>query len=49
MNRRFVIAMGLFCAGLSAFAYSHQAAGQANAGWITLFDGKSLGRIAVHG
>ena len=42
MNRRSVVALGCVCAGLAAFAYSHQAAGQANAGWITLFDGKNL-------
>jgi hypothetical protein len=42
MNRRSVIAMGLGCTGLSVFAYSHQAASQANAGWVILFDGKNL-------
>jgi hypothetical protein len=42
MNRRSVVAMGFACAGLSALIYSHQAAGQANADWVTLFDGKNL-------
>jgi hypothetical protein len=42
MKRRSVVAMGLVCVGLSALIYSHQAAGQANAGWVTLFDGKNL-------
>jgi len=42
MKRWSAITLGLLFIGLSASSYSHQASGQADAGWITLFDGKSL-------
>jgi Domain of Unknown Function (DUF1080) len=34
------IALALF--GLAAFSHLHQAFGQTDAGWVTLFDGKNL-------
>jgi hypothetical protein len=42
MKRRSAVTLGLLFVGLSAFWYSHEASGQADAGWVTLFDGKSL-------
>ena len=41
MKRLFTIAVGLFVA-CSAFWHAQQASGQADAGWVTLFDGSSL-------
>ena len=32
----------LLLIGFVAFSYSHQASGQTDAGWVTLFDGKNL-------
>jgi hypothetical protein len=46
MKRWFAISLGLVFIGITAFSYSRQAvgqaAGQADAGWITLFDGSNL-------
>jgi hypothetical protein len=42
MKRWSAVTVGLLFVGLTALTYSHQAAGQANAGWTTLFDGKNL-------
>jgi len=42
MKRWFAISLGLVFIGITAFSYSQQAAGQADAGWVTLFDGKNL-------
>jgi hypothetical protein len=42
MKRSSAITLGPLFIGLSASWYSHQASGQANAGWVTLFDGKNL-------
>jgi hypothetical protein len=42
MKRWFAISLGLVFIGIAAFSYSQQAAGQADAGWVTLFDGKNL-------
>jgi 3-keto-disaccharide hydrolase len=36
------ITLALFLIGFAAILHGQQASGQANAGWITLFDGKSL-------
>jgi 3-keto-disaccharide hydrolase len=45
MKRKSAIAIGALILGIGALQWSYEAAGQANAsaaGWITLFDGKSL-------
>jgi hypothetical protein len=42
MKRWFAISLGLVFIGVTALSYSQQAAGQADAGWVTLFDGKNL-------
>jgi hypothetical protein len=42
MNRRSVITTGLAFAGLPIISFARGAFGQANAGWVTLFDGKNL-------
>jgi hypothetical protein len=42
MKRRTAIAMGVAFAGLAMLGVSTQSSGQSNAGWVTLFDGKSL-------
>ena len=45
MKRTSAIAIGALILGIGALQWSYEAAGQANAsaaGWITLFDGKSL-------
>jgi hypothetical protein len=42
MKRWFAISLGLVFIGITALSYSQQAAGQADAGWVTLFDGKNL-------
>jgi hypothetical protein len=42
MKRRSALVMGLMFMGLTAFWQSQQASGQADAGWVTLFDGKNL-------
>jgi hypothetical protein len=42
MNRRTVITTGLAAASLPLLGVSRRALGQANAGWVTLFDGKNL-------
>jgi hypothetical protein len=42
MKRWSTIAIGLCLIALTAAWYSQQASGQADAGWITLFDGKNL-------
>jgi hypothetical protein len=42
MKRWSTIAIGLCLIGLAAAWHSQQASGQADAGWVTLFDGKNL-------
>lgn len=36
------VTIALLVLGFTAFWYSHQASGQTDAGWVTLFDGKNL-------
>jgi len=42
MKRWFAISLGLVFIAITAFSSAQQAAGQADAGWITLFDGSNL-------
>jgi Domain of Unknown Function (DUF1080) len=42
MKRLSTIALALIAIGLSAVTYSQRASGQAESGWVTLFDGKNL-------
>jgi 3-keto-disaccharide hydrolase len=42
MKRWPAMTMALLVIGFTVFRYSHEASGQADAGWITLFDGSSL-------
>jgi hypothetical protein len=42
MKRRSIVSVALLLVGFAAFSYSPQASGQADAGWVTLFDGKNL-------
>jgi hypothetical protein len=42
MKRWSAITLALLVIGFTAFRFSHEAAGQADAGWVALFDGKSL-------
>ena len=42
MKRWSALATALLCVTVAAFSYAQQASGQADAGWITLFDGKNL-------
>jgi hypothetical protein len=42
MKRWPAATVALLLIGFVAFSYSHQASGQTGAGWVTLFDGKSL-------
>jgi len=42
MKRWSAITTALLFIALAGFWYSHQASGQADAGWVTLFDGKNL-------
>jgi hypothetical protein len=42
MKRCSAIATALLLLGLTAFWQSHPASGQADAGWVTLFDGSNL-------
>jgi Domain of Unknown Function (DUF1080) len=42
MKRWSAATVALLLIGFVAFSYSHQASGQTGAGWVTLFDGKSL-------
>ena len=42
MKRWSAFATAMLFVGVAAFSYSQQASGQANAGWVTLFDGKNL-------
>lgn len=42
MKRWSTIAVGLLLVGLTAVWQSQRASGQADAGWVTLFDGKNL-------
>jgi len=42
MNRKTGIALGLLLAGAAAFGLSHQAAAQAGAGWVQLFNGQNI-------
>ena len=42
MKRLSAVSVALLLVGLAAFSYSQQASGQTGAGWVTLFDGKSL-------
>ena len=49
MKRWSAIASALLFAGIAAFSYSQQAAGQADAGWVVLFDGKNLDNFSPIG
>jgi len=42
MQRRSIIVFGLLLIGATVLWRGHEASGQANAGWVTLFDGKNL-------
>ena len=42
MKRWSAATVALLLIGFVAVSYSHQASGQTGAGWVTLFDGKSL-------
>src|SRR5215831_7571306 len=42
MQRRSIIVFGLLLIGATVLWRGHKASGQANAGWVTLFDGKNL-------
>jgi hypothetical protein len=42
MKRLSVVAAGLLVAGVAVVSFTHQSSGQADAGWITLFDGTNL-------
>ncbi len=42
MKRGFVASLALAFIAVTAFSYSQRAAGQADAGWTTLFDGSNL-------
>lgn len=42
MKRWSAVSIALLLIGFAAFSYSHQASGQAGAGWVMLFDGKNL-------
>jgi Domain of Unknown Function (DUF1080) len=42
MKRLAAISLALLAIGCAAVWHSHQASAQANAGWVTLFDGKNL-------
>ena len=42
MNRRSIVGAALLLVGVAAFPLAHQASGQTDAGWVTLFDGKNL-------
>lgn len=42
MNRKLGIAFGLLLAGAAAFGLSQQAAAQAGAGWVQLFNGQNM-------
>jgi hypothetical protein len=42
MQRRTAIAMGVAFVGFAVLGVSTKSSGQANAGWVTLFDGSSL-------
>jgi hypothetical protein len=42
MKRWSIVSVVLFLVGFGAFSYAPQASGQAGAGWVSLFDGKSL-------
>jgi len=49
MKRWSAIASALLFAGIAAFSYSQQASGQADAGWVVLFDGKNLDNFSPIG
>ena len=42
MKRWLAISLGLLFVGFTSLWHAQQASGQANAGWVTLFDGKNL-------
>lgn len=42
MKRWLAISLGLLFVGFASVWHAQQASGQANAGWVTLFDGKNL-------
>src|ERR1700712_1987778 len=42
MNRRSIVGAALLLAGVAVLPFAHQASGQTDAGWVTLFDGKNL-------
>jgi hypothetical protein len=45
MKRRSIVGAALLAAGFAAFPISHQAVGQTEGGWVTLFDGKNLDKF----
>jgi hypothetical protein len=49
MKRLFAMMTGLLVAGFAAVWQSHDASGQASAGWTTLFDGKNLDNFTALG
>ena len=49
MKRWSAFATAMLFVGVAAFSYSQQASGQADAGWVTLFDGKSLDNFSPIG
>jgi hypothetical protein len=49
MTRPFAVSMALLLMGAGALSYAQQASGQGNAGWVSLFDGKSIANWAKLG
>ena len=49
MKRWSAFATAMLFVGVAALSYSQQASGQADAGWVTLFDGKSLDNFSPIG
>jgi Domain of Unknown Function (DUF1080) len=45
MRRRSIVGAALLAAGFAAFPIAHQAVGQTEGGWVTLFDGKNLDKF----
>lgn len=49
MKRLYAVAVGLLVIGSAAVWHSQQASSQANAGWVALFDGKTLDHFSPIG
>src|SRR6201994_1511967 len=45
IKRRSIVGAALLAAWFAAFPITHQAVGQTEGGWITLFDGKNLDKF----